>query len=202
MEHLSIVGISGSLRKLSFNTALLRASASVLGDLSADLTLIPIELPLYNADLIQSGAVERFKQAIEGAGAVLIATPEYNFGPPGPLKNAIDWASRPAYRSVFRDKPVGVIGASGSVVGTARAQGQLKQVLLGMASQVFPYPELLVGNAAQRFDERGQLTDDETRQRLTAYLRDFVAWVRRVQLRTVEQPVQPEPAEHEHHDGQ
>ena len=133
---------------------------------------------------------------------MLIATPEYNFGPPGPLKNAIDWASRPAYRSVFRDKPVGVIGASGSVVGTARAQGQLKQVLLGMASQVFPYPELLVGNAAQRFDERGQLTDDETRQRLTAYLRDFVAWVRRVQLRTVEQPVQPEPAEHEHHDGQ
>lgn len=192
MERLSIVGISGSLRQLSFNTALLRASAPVLGGLSADLTLIPIELPLYNADLIQSGTVERverFKQAIERAGAVLIATPEYNFGPPGLLKNAIDWASRPAYRSVFRDKPVGVIGASGSVVGTARAQGQLKQVLLGMASQVFPYPELLVGNAAQRFDERGKLIDDETRQRLTAYLRDFVGWVRRVQLRTVEQPV-------------
>lgn len=171
------------MRKASFNTALLKASARVLSDLDAELSPVSIELPLYNADLTESEGVERverFKQTIDRAHAVLIATPEYNFGPPGPLKNAIDWASRPAYRSVFRDKPVGVVGASGSAVGTARAQGQLKQILLGMASQVFPYPELLVGNASQRFDDGGHLTNAETNQRLAAYLQDYVQWVRRV----------------------
>lgn len=185
MERLAIFGLSGSLRRGSTNTALLRAAGQLLGEHAAELTQGSIRLPLYDADLSDAaalGPVEQLKQAVRTADAVLIATPEYNFGPPGVLKNAIDWASRPAYRSVFRDKPVGVIGASGSAVGSARAQGQLKQILLGMASQVFPYPELVVGNAAQRFDAQGTLTDPETRQRLETYLRDFVAWVRRVRV--------------------
>lgn len=185
MKNLKILGVSGSLRRGSTNTALLRAAAQALTPLGAELIHASIRLPLYDADLDDPSAllvVEGFKQAVRTADAVLIATPEYNFGPPGPLKNAIDWASRPAYRSVFRDKPVGVMGASGSAVGTARAQGQLKQILLGMASQVFPYPELLVGNAPQRFDTHGELSDGETRERLESYLRDFVGWVNRVSL--------------------
>src|SRR5687768_16924442 len=155
MQPLKILGISGSLRRASSNTALLRAAAHTLSPLGAELTPASIRLPLYDADLEDPSAlalVEGFKQAVRASDAVLIATPEYNFGPPGPLKNAVDWASRPAYRSVFRDKPVGVMGASSSAVGSARAQGQLKQSLLGMASQVFAYPELLVANAPQRFD--------------------------------------------------
>ena len=186
MERTEILGISGSLRQGSSNTALLRAAGELLGAHDADLARASIRLPLYDADLTDGAAlaqVDEFKEAVSKADAVLIATPEYNFGPPGVLKNAIDWASRPAFRSVFRDKPVGVMGASGGVVGTARAQGQLKQILLGMASQVFPYPELLVGNAAQRFDSEGTLSDTETHKRLDAFLRDFVAWVRRVRVR-------------------
>jgi len=185
MERLSILGISGSLRQSSTNTALLRAAGQLLDTHGAELTRVSIRLPLYDADLADQAAlapVEELKQAVRTADAVLIATPEYNFGPPGVLKNAIDWASRPAYRSVFRDKPVAVMGASGSAAGTARAQGQLKQILLGMASHVFPYPELLVSNAPQRFDDQGNLSDPETHGRLDNYLRDFVVWVRRVRV--------------------
>lgn len=185
MERLHILGLSGSLRQGSSNTSLLRVAGELVGAHGAELTRAAIRLPLYDADLVDPAAlapVDEFKEAVRAAHAVLIATPEYNFGPPGVLKNAIDWASRPAYRSVFRDKPVGVIGASGSAVGTARAQGQLKQILLGMASQVFPYPELVVSNAAQRFDDQGNLSDPETRSRLENFLRDFVVWVRRVRV--------------------
>ncbi|HEU5077160.1 MAG TPA: NADPH-dependent FMN reductase [Polyangiaceae bacterium] len=183
MESLKILGISGSLRQASTNTALLEAAGRLLTRHQAGFSRASIRLPLYDADVADAGAlaaIDEFKQAIGAADAVLIATPEYNFGPPGPLKNAIDWASRPAFRSVFRDKPVGVMGAAGGAVGTARAQGQLKQILLGMASQVFPYPELLVGNAPQRFDGEGNLIDADTQQRLDQFLRDFVVWVRRV----------------------
>jgi len=177
--------MSGSLRQGSTNTALLRAAGQLLSAHGSEFTRASIRLPLYDADLTDENAlapVEELKRAVRDADAVLIATPEYNFGPPGVLKNAIDWASRPAYRSVFRDKPVAVMGAALGAVGSARAQGQLKQVLLGMASQVFPYPEIVVGNAAGRFDEQGNLTDPETRQRLESFLRDFVAWVRRVRV--------------------
>ncbi|HEY6724412.1 MAG TPA: NADPH-dependent FMN reductase [Polyangiaceae bacterium] len=185
MAVLQVLGISGSLRQASTNTALLNAAEALVRRHDAELTRASIRLPLYDADLADPEAlapVDEFKAALSSADAVLIATPEYNFGPSGVLKNAIDWASRPAYRSVFRDKPVAVIGASGSAVGTARAQGQLKQVLLGMASQVFPYPELVVANAAQRFDGQGKLSDPEVQQRLESFLRDFVAWARRVRV--------------------
>lgn len=185
MTRLRILGISGSLRQGSTNSALLNAAGPLVDQQDAELIRASIRLPLYDADLTDTAAlalVDEFKRAVNSADAVLIATPEYNFGPSGVLKNAIDWASRPAYRSVFRDKPVGVIGASGSAVGTARAQGQLKQILLGMASQVFPYPELVVSNAAQRFDSQGKLSDAEVQQRLESFVRDFVAWARRVRV--------------------
>ncbi|MBV1862353.1 MAG: NAD(P)H-dependent oxidoreductase, partial [Nannocystaceae bacterium] len=146
---MNIVGISGSLRRGSHNSGLLRA-ASELVPSGVTLTQLSVAMPLYDGDLDDGGgpaSVTEFKRAVAAADAVLIATPEYNYGIPGPLKNALDWASRPAYRSVFAGKKVALMGAAASVVGTARAQAHLKLVLLGMVAEVFPHPELLVGGS-------------------------------------------------------
>ncbi|MCA9691146.1 MAG: NAD(P)H-dependent oxidoreductase [Myxococcales bacterium] len=180
---LKILGLSGSLRRASFNTALVRAAAE-LAPAGVTIELGSFDLvPHYNGDLdtdaLRPAAAEAFKQAIAAADAVLIATPEYNYGVPGALKNAIDWASRPAYRSPFAGKPVALLSASMSVAGGARGQGQLKQVLLGMASQVFAYPEFLVPQAQTKF-EHGRLTDAATREHLERLLAAFAAWVRKV----------------------
>lgn len=174
---MKIAAIAGSLRKASFNRSLLDA-AQELAPSGLDWLRPGIRLPLYDADLDVDGGppeVVAFKDAIATSDAVLIATPEYNYGIPGPLKNAIDWASRPAYRSVFAGKKTAIVGAAGSIVGTARAQGQLKQVLLGMAAEVFPYPEFLVGRAGGKFED-GRLTDEATRDLLAKMLQAFVTW--------------------------
>src|SRR5690606_23086457 len=113
------------------------------------------DLPHFNADASEVGqaAVDELRAQIGGADAVLIATPEYNYSIPGVLKNAIDWTSRPSYRSVWAGKPVGILGASPGAVGTARAQGHLRQVLAGMTAQVSPHPEFALGQAASRFTD-------------------------------------------------
>lgn len=171
-----LVGISGSLREISYNTALLREAAEMLPS-GVELEIVRIdELPLYNSDLGEVAPVARLREQIGGADGVIIATPEYNYGIPGPLKNAIDWASRPAYRSPFAGKPVGILGATNSFVGTARAQGQLKQVLLGMLSLVFPWPEFVMGGATARIVD-GKLVDEPTRELLAKFLAGFVAFV-------------------------
>lgn len=180
MSELRILGLSGSLRRGSLNTRLLR-SASRLTPPGVGLDVYDYaEVPLFNSDLMVDGAlppaVVSLNDAIRGANAVLIATPEYNYGIPGPLKNALDWASRPAYQSVFAGKPTAILGASPGVVGTARAQGQLKQVLLGMVAEVFPYPEVLVGSASARFDDEGSIVDEATVELLTRFVAAFVQW--------------------------
>jgi len=178
---IELLGISGSLRKGSLNSALLRAAADLVPD-GVSLTIADIgDVPLYNADLDTDDgptAVARLKRQIDEADGLLLATPEYNYGVSGVLKNAIDWASRPAYRSVLAGKPVAIIGAAAGGTGTARAQGQLKQVLLGTLSEVFPYPEVLVGTAHQRFDD-GTLSDDDTRSALEKMLERYAEWIRR-----------------------
>ncbi|MCA9628587.1 MAG: NAD(P)H-dependent oxidoreductase [Myxococcales bacterium] len=182
MATLKLVGLSGSLRKASYNTALLRTVQQRLtsGDVDAELEILDYrEVPFYDDDLERPASVQRVDDALRAADAVILATPEYNYGIPGVLKNVIDWASRPAYESAFYQKPVGIVGASGGAIGTARAQGQLKQVLLGMASQVFPYPEYNLGGAAQRFKD-GELTDQASLEFLDKYLKAFDQWVRRV----------------------
>jgi chromate reductase len=95
------------------------------------------------------------------------------------LKNAIDWVSRPAYRSVLAHKPVTLLGASPGAVGTARAQGQLKQVLSGTLSPLFPHPEIAVGGSGSKFDALGRLTDDRTREQLRTFMKEFSTWVER-----------------------
>src|SRR5712691_36275 len=125
-----VLGIAGSLRRGSYNRALLEAARS-LAPAGMEIDIFDIRtIPLYDGDLDQDATrpadVQRFKQAIKDADAVLIASPEYNFSVPGVLKNAIDWASRPAFTSVFVEKPVAIVGASPGAVGTARAQEHLK----------------------------------------------------------------------------
>ncbi|MCA9568628.1 MAG: NAD(P)H-dependent oxidoreductase, partial [Myxococcales bacterium] len=130
---LSILGLSGSLRAASTNTALLRTAAELLPD---DVTLTVHDyrnVPLYDDDLdAKPEGVLRLEAAVRAADGVLVAVPEYNHSVPGVLKNALDWASRPAYASVFRDKPTGVMSAATGFVGGARGQQHLKIVLSGM----------------------------------------------------------------------
>ena len=177
----TLVAISGSLRKGSLNTALLRAAAELAPE-GTTMTLASIErIPLYNADLDVDGgpaAVQELKRQIDQADGLLLATPEYNYGIPGVLKNAIDWASRPGFKSVLAGKPVAILGAAPGMVGTARAQAQLKQVLLATLSEVFPYPEVLVSRAHERFNE-GRLQDEDTRKIVRELLERYVAWIER-----------------------
>ena len=174
-----LVGISGSLREGSLNTALLRSAQELVPE-GANLSIASIaEIPLYNGDLDVDGgppSVLTLKQQIREADGLVLATPEYNYGIPGVLKNAIDWASRPGFKSVLAGKPVAIIGAAPGVIGTARAQAQLKQVLLGTLSELFPYPELLVGRAHERIRD-GRLQDEQTRTAMQQMLEAYVGWI-------------------------
>jgi chromate reductase len=178
---LRLLGISGSLKQNSLNTALLRAAQELL-PAHVSLTIHPLhDIPLYNSDLESAlpEAVTAFKEAITQADGLLIATPEYNYSIPGVLKNAIDWASRPAYKSPLAHKPVGIIGASPSPLGTARAQDHLRHVLAAVLAYPFSHTGLLLSGATQKFDEHKQLTDPTTRDRLQAYLADLATWTQR-----------------------
>jgi chromate reductase len=172
------LGISGSLRKASFNTAALRAAAELLPDgMSLELADIS-EVPVYNDDVRQQGyppAVQRLREQIAAADALLFATPEYNYSMSGVLKNAIDWASRPPDPPVI-GKPVGIMGATGSLWGTVRAQYHLRQCLVFL--NMFPVnkPEVLIAQAPNKFDAAGKLTDQPTRDiiaQLMVALRDW-----------------------------
>lgn len=180
---MKLLAIPGSLRRASLNRTLLAAAAELAPEgLEVELYEDLREIPLYDGDLDDDehrpASVEALKRRITEADAVLFGTPEYNYGIPGVLKNAIDWASRPGYRSPFRDKPCAIIGASSSIVGGARAQGQLKQVLLGMAAEVFPWPEFLVGNAGDKLVD-GRLVHEATRTHLRDMLAALARWVER-----------------------
>jgi chromate reductase len=145
----------------------------------------PIEiggLPFYDADLEAEGdppAVAAFKAALAEADGILIATPEHNDGLPGVLTNAIDWASRLPGRSPLIGKPVAIMGASPSQVGTARAQHHLRQVLGHLQARILPPPELLVSRAHERFDAGLRLTDEGTRRVLAGLLVRFSRWIAR-----------------------
>ncbi len=177
-----ILGVSGSLRRASYNTALLRTFKELLpGKASMELGSIG-DLPLYNADIdgdTKPEPVARFLEQLRTSDALLFATPEYNYGIPGPLKNAIDWASRPAFSSPMTGKPAGIISASLSPVGGARAQAALRHVLAGTLSPFFPYVDVLVGTVQQKFDDQGNLTDGKTLERLGRYAEAFVEWIDR-----------------------
>jgi len=164
---------------MSFNTGLLRAGLDLLGE-GIQLDIMNCgDIPLYNQDLdgeTKPVPVEQFFAAIRGCDAFLFASPEYNHSIPGGLKNAVDWASRPAYASILAYKPAAILSASKSIVGGARMQSHLRQVLGSTLTPVFPHPEFLVPLAPGKFDDTGRLTDTETLDRLKQYLDGFTAW--------------------------
>ena len=177
-----IVAFAGSLRRRSFNRALIRAAQELAPDGMA-IDLIEIAgLPFYNADVESDGdpqSVETFKASLREADGLLIATPEYNDGIPGVLTNAIDWGSRLPGRSPLAGKPVALMGASPSQIGTARAQLHLRQLLSHVQARVLPPPELLVASAHEQFDADLRLTHDATRRVLAQLLERFSRWIAR-----------------------
>jgi chromate reductase len=177
---LTILGIAGSLRKASFNRAVLRAAQQLVPD-GVSLEIFDLEgIPPFNQD--EEGPpperVGQLKQRIRAADAILIVTPEYNYSIPGVLKNAIDWASRPYGDSAWEGKPVAVMGASIGAQGTSRAQYHLRQVFVFLNMYPLNRPEVMIANAAQRFDEKGNLKDEETRSHIQNLLAALVAWAK------------------------
>ena len=177
-----IIGFAGSLRKKSYNRALLEAARELAPEGVLVETIEIGELPFYNADVEALGdppSVAGFKAALQQADGLLIATPEYNDGIPGVLANALDWASRLPGRAPLAGKPVAVMGASPSQIGTARAQYHLRQILAHVHARTLPPPELLVAQAHHRFDPELRLTDDTTRKVLRSLLERFDRWIER-----------------------
>ena len=181
-RNLKVLGISGSLRKGSYNTAALRAAQELT---PAGMTIEIFDLspiPPYNEDVKNVGfppPVQELRQRIAAADALLIATPEYNYSMSGVLKNAIDWASRPPEQP-FNDKPVAIMGASPGVTGTARAQYHLRQSGVFLNMHFVNKPEVMIGTAASKFDAEGRLTDETTRGFVRDLLASLAAWTRRL----------------------
>ncbi len=181
-DPVHILGIAGSLRRGSYNRAALRAVTQLVPQ---DATLEIFELdgiPGFNQDEEQNppAKVADFKRRIRAADAILIVTPEYNYSVPGVLKNAIDWASRPYGDSAWSGKPVAIMGASIGTIGTARAQYHLRQVFVFLNMFPVNQPEVMIGNAAERFDAQGNLTDETTKDFIRKLLQSLVEWTGRL----------------------
>jgi chromate reductase len=179
-KKISIFGFAGSLRKGSYNKALLRAAVELVPE-DADLETFDLEgIPPFNQDLEKTPPerVKEFKKKIKAADAILIATPEANYTIPGVLKNAIDWASRPYGDSAFDGKPVGMMGATSGGLGTARAQYHLRQSFVFLNMYPLNRPEVMVSTAQEKIDANGRVTDQKTREKIKELLESLVAWTR------------------------
>ena len=177
-----ILGIAGSLRRESYNRAALRAAAQLVPE-GATLDIFELDgIPGFNQEEEQTppAAVVDLKRRIRAADAVLIATPEYSYSVPGVLKNAIDWASRPYGDSAWSGKPVAIMGASVGTIGTARAQYHLRQMFVFLNMFPINQPEVMIGNAATRFDAQGNLVDEATRGYVRKLVENLVAWTRQL----------------------
>ena len=178
-----IVLISGSSRQGSYNTALARALAeSAPGDCEAEVATLA-GIPVYDGDLEAEGIpepVNALKDRVASADGLVLVTPEYNQGVPGPFKNAIDWMTRPPsdISRVFGRKPVALCGASPSSAGTRSAQYAWLPTLRALHTRLYSDRTLLVANASERFDEAGRLTDEDIRQKAAALMEGFCGFVR------------------------
>lgn len=174
--NIRIVGISGSVRKESFNTALLREAANVSPNVQFTIADIS-QIPFFNEDLTEiPEPVTALKELIVPADAVVIATPEYNGMISGVLKNALEWLSRSTIGHPLSEKPVGIIGASTTAFGTSAAQVQLRQLAFALNMHVLNRPVVRVANAAQKFDGDGNLTDEQTKETLSQFMTSLVEW--------------------------
>lgn len=177
-----VAALCGSLRKESYNAAALRYAIEAAPE---GMTIVPAEigdLPHYNDDIRQEGypaSAERLRKALAEADAVLFVTPEYNFSVPGVLKNAIDWASRPP-KPPFEGKPVAIMGASGGQVGTARAQYDLRKMLVFLNAFPVNKPEVFINFAANKFSAEGVLTDETARDLIKKLLIALQDWTNKM----------------------
>jgi chromate reductase len=173
-----IVGIAGSLRRDSYNRAALRA-AQELFPKDADLEVFDLaDIPIFNQDDETEipPALQKFKRRILAADALLFATPEYNASVSGVLKNAIDWASRPAANNVWAGKPAAIMGASSGAWGTVRAQSHLHQILVHLDVLCLNQPEVMIADAGHRFDYMGKLIHDPSREYVQTLLEALISW--------------------------
>jgi chromate reductase len=180
--QVNILGFAGSLRKGSYNKALLREAAKLVPT-GAKIEIFDLEgIPPFNQDQEQSmpDRVKEFKSRIRSADAILIATPEYNYSIPGVLKNAIDWASRPYPDNSFEDKPVAMMSASIGILGGARAQYHLRQVFTFLNMHPVNRPEIFVTFAPSKFDEKDTLTDETAKELIRKLLEALVTWTQRL----------------------
>lgn len=176
-----ILAISGSLRRDSHNSALLRAAADLLPDgVELEFSDTLRDIPPYDDDaLAEPGpAVERLREEVAAVDGVLVSTPEYNHSIPGQLKNALDWLSRPLAESPLRGKPAAVVGASTGMFGAVWAQAEARKVLTAIGARVVD-TELPVPSADEQFDEAGKLTDEELEAQLVAVLGELVEAVQK-----------------------
>ena len=176
---MKVLALIGSLRAESFSRKLARAAAE-LAPAEIQIEIVDgRDLPLYDQDLEAAekpAAVQTLLDQVSGADGLLFVTPEFNYGIPGSLKNLIDWASRPPFRSPLKDKPALLIALSPAPTGGARAHAQLASVLSGTLTPVFLAPSFLVPAVHEKFDETGALVDETTSRRLVLALEGFASW--------------------------
>jgi len=177
-----ILGIAGSLRRDSYNRATLRAAMELAPEGASIETFELNDIPAFNQDDEQNppAKVVELKQRIREVDAILFVTPEYNYSVPGVLKNAIDWASRPYGDSAWNGKPAAIMGASVGAIGTARAQYHLRQMMVFLNMFPVNQPEVMIGNASERFDAQGNLTDEAAKGFIRQLLQNLVDWSRRI----------------------
>ena len=180
-DIINVLGISGSLRKNSFNTGLIRAAQKLKPE-NMEIKLADISsIPLYNQDVEAAGLpepVKKFRDEIAAADALLFAVPEYNFSVSGVLKNAIDWSSRPPKGSPLNGKVFAIMGAGGRM-GTTRAQYHFRQIAVFTNMHTFNKPEVAVTDAREKFDADGNLTDERTADQIKRLLESLSEWVKR-----------------------
>lgn len=178
-----VLAICGSLRKGSFNRMAMNAAIAAAPEGLRFREGIISDIPLYNEDVRMAGepeAVARLKKDVAAADAILFVTPEYNYSMPGVLKNAIDWVSRPPATSPFDGKPVAMLGASAGLMGTVRSQLHLRQTCQALNMLVMPRPEVMITQAASRFDPGGALTDETTARFIAQLMSAFRDWILRL----------------------
>ncbi|MDP6422637.1 MAG: NADPH-dependent FMN reductase [SAR202 cluster bacterium] len=178
-RQFDVVGISGSLRATSHNSALLSA-AKELAPANVNVAIFDIkDIPFYDGDVEKAGdplAVAALKEAIRASHGVLVVTPEYNHGIPGVLMNVLDWASRDNAAGSLLGKPATVMGAGG-MSGAGRAQGHLHTVLAATGALVMAKPGVLVATPGDKFDDQARLVDEETRDFVRAHMTAFREWM-------------------------
>ena len=181
-DNIRVLGIAGSLREGSYNRAALRAAIELAPEGMTIETFDIGGIPPFNQDdeANPPEIVAEFKRKIREADAILISSPEYNYSIPGVLKNAIDWASRPYGDSAWDGKPAAIMGASPGAIGTARMQYHLRQTMVFLNMFPLNRPEVMIGNAAKRFDEQGNLTDETTREFIQKQLQALADWTVRL----------------------